>query len=170
MKKILSGLLALVMIFGIIAPVGAVYAQDNTDIEVQETLLAEELKFYFEEVGHFNEDNEYIVTNPELLEDRIENGDEVATDLYELYLANQEIQPYGAVSYGKCILRDYFGVYVDLINGNLFNSFVGYVQDKAWTAAAKILVKLTGALGSNANLIVVGGQIAVPAYNCRGEL
>ena len=178
MKKILSGLLALVMLFGVIAPVGAVYAQDNqdkTDIEVQEALLEEELKFYFEEVGYLNEENEYIVTNPELLEKRIENGDEVAKDLYELNLAytsdyGDEYQTYGQIDYGYCILRDYFGVYADLISGKLIDSFVGYVQGKAWSAAAKLLIKATGAVASKANIVIMAGQIAVAAYNCRGEL
>lgn len=170
MKKFLSGLLALVMLFGVIGPVGAVYAQDNKDTEVQEALLAEELKFYFEEVGHFNEDNEYIVTNPELLEDRIENGDEVAKDLYDLYLANREIQPYGAVDYGKCIIRDYFGMWVDLFNGNLFDLFVGHIKDQAWGAAAKIVLKVAGKSTSNANTLAAAAQLAVSAYNCRGSL
>lgn len=169
MKKIVSGLLALVMLFGVIAPVGVVFAEDNNGTEAEEA-LAEELKFYFEEVGHFNEDNEYIVTNPELLEDRIEDGDEVAKDLYELYLANREIQPYGSVDYGKCIIRDYFGMWVDLFNGNLFDLFVGYVKDKAWFAAAKIVLKVAGKSTGYANAASAAAQLAVSAYNCRGSL
>lgn len=170
MKKIVSGLLALVMLFGVIAPVGAVYAEDNNGTEVEEALIAEELKFYFEEVGHFNEDNEYIVTNPELLEDRIEDGDEVAKDLYELYLANREIQPYGAADYGKCIIRDYFGMWVDLFSGNLFNLFVGHVKDQAWLAAAKIVLKVSGKSAGYSNAVSAAAQLAVSAYNCRGTL
>lgn len=68
-----------------------------------------------------------------------------------------------------CITNDYFGVYIDFINGKLWDSFLGYVQDEAWTEAAKIVLKMAGKSASRANIVVTAGQLAVAAYNCRGE-
>lgn len=68
-----------------------------------------------------------------------------------------------------CIAKDYFGVYIDLLNGNLWNAFVGYVNGKVWIEAAKIILSIAGKSASKANVVATAGQLAVAAYNCRGE-
>lgn len=55
------------------------------------------------------------------------------------------------------------------MQGKLWDSFVGYLQSEAWTEAAKIILKIIGKSASKANLIATAGQLALAAFNCRGE-
>lgn len=71
--------------------------------------------------------------------------------------------------FSVCIAKDYLGVYIDLLNGNLWDAFVGYVKGEAWTEAAKIILKVAGKAATKANVVATAGQLAVAAYNCRGE-
>ncbi|WP_105301337.1 hypothetical protein [Anaerococcus marasmi] len=167
MKKLMSFILALFMTLGSIVPTVAMASgvdENDSDSEVYE--LASELKFYFEEVGYLDKDGNYYITNSSLLEDRANQGDENAKLLLDLYF---ERQNRSAKDFAVCIAKDYFGVYIDLLNGNLFDAFVGKVKSKAWYEAAKIILKVAGKSASKANIVTTAGEVAVAAYNCRGE-
>lgn len=167
MKKLMSLLLALFMALGSMEPTVA-FATDleenSQNSEVDE--LVSELKFYFEDVGYLDKDGNYYITNNLLLEERANTGDKNAKVLLNLYF---ERQNRSAKDFSVCIAKDYFGVYIDLLNGNLWDAFVGYVKGEAWTEAAKIILKVAGKSASKANIVATAGQLAVAAYNCRGE-
>lgn len=71
--------------------------------------------------------------------------------------------------FGKCILKDYFGVYIDLIQGKLWDAFIGSVQREAWTESAKIVLKVLGKSVFKANLVAIASQLALAVYNCKAE-
>lgn len=167
MKKLMSFILALFMMIGSIGSTVAMASgidENDNSSEVYE--LASELKFYFEDVGYLDKDGNYYITNGLLLEERANTGDENAKALLNLYF---ERQSRSARDFSVCIAKDYFGVYIDLLNGNLWDAFVGYVKGEAWTEAAKIILKVAGKSASKANVVATAGQLAVAAYNCRGE-
>lgn len=167
MKKLMSFLLALFITLGSIGPTVAIASgieENDKSSEVDE--LASELKFYFEDVGYLDEDGNYYITNSLLLEERANTGDENAKILLDLYF---ERQNKSAKDFAVCIAKDYFGVYIDLLNGNLFDAFIGKVKSKAWYEAAKIILKVAGKSVSKANIVATAGQLAVAAYNCRGQ-
>lgn len=167
MKKLISFILALFMTLESIVPTVAMASEINENDNSSEVYeLASELKFYFEDVGYLDEDGNYYITNSSLLEDRANKGDENAKVLLDLYF---ERQNRSAKDFAVCIAKDYLGIYIDLLNGNLWDAFVGYVKGEAWTQAAKIILKVVGKSASKANIVATAGQLAVAAYNCRGE-
>lgn len=167
-KKMLSVLLAFVMMAGFTVP-SVVQAQE-TNVQVENTLaveeLSKELEFYFDEIGHIDDNGNYIINNINPLKERAKAGDETAKDLLEAYNEKMFRSP---ADFGKCILKDYFGVYIDLVQGKLWDAFIGYVQREAWTEAAKIVLKIVGKSASKANLVATAGQLALAAYNCKAE-
>ncbi|MCI5971463.1 MAG: hypothetical protein MRZ08_00350 [Anaerococcus sp.] len=167
MKKLMSLLLALFMALGSMGSTVA-FATDleenSQNSEVDE--LVSELKFYFEDVGYLDKDGNYYITNNLLLEERANTGDENAKVLLELYF---ERQNRSAGDFAVCIAKDYLGVYIDLLNGNGWNAFVGYVNGELWEEAAKIILSILGKSVSKANVVATAGQLAWAAYNCRGE-
>lgn len=168
MKKMLSLLLAFVMMVGLIVP-SVVHAQE-TNVKAENALaeeeLSKELEFYFNEIGHIDDNGNYTINNIVPLKERAESGDETAKSLLE---AHNEKMFRSRVDFGKCILKDYFGVYIDLIQGKLWDAFIGSVQREAWTESAKIVLKVLGKSASKANLVAIAGQLALAAYNCKAE-
>lgn len=169
MKRMLSVLLVFGMMVGLTAPsfVHAqemVIQQDEYDQAVKE--LSKALEFYFNEIGHIDAKGNYTINNIRLLKERAQDGNKIAKDLIKSYHEKMLRTP---ADFGKCIVKDYFGVYVDLIEGKLWDAFVGYLQGEAWTEAAKIILKLLGKSASKANLLVTAGELALAAYNCKGE-
>lgn len=162
MKKTLTLMLALLMIFGSIMP-NALSANSEEYISSE---LIDEMKFYFKEAGTFDDNGNYIVKDINAIVKKAESGDTMARELAEIYYFKQQRS---VSDFAKCILKDYFGVYIDLINGDLWDAFVDHIKDEAWTAAAKIILKILGKSVSKANIVATVGQIAVAAYNCRGE-
>lgn len=168
-KRILSVLLAILILVGTVLP-NRVYAQtisSQTENSDAQKVMEAELQFYFEKVGHFDNDGKYYIDNVALLRDRAQSGNEYALALLSAYSERMEKSP---IDFGKCILIDYFGVYIDLIQGNLWDSFVGYIQGKAWEKAAGVVLKILGKSASKANIVATAAQIALAAYNCRGKL
>lgn len=121
---------------------------------------------YLRDVGYLDEYGNYYITNSLLLEERANDGDENAKILLDLY---PERQNRSAKNFEVCIAKDYFGVYIDLLNGNLWNAFVGYVNGKVWIEAAKIILSIAGKSASKANVVATAGQLAVATYNYRGQ-
>lgn len=126
------------------------------------------MELYFNQIGGLDDNGNYVIKDYELLVEVAESGDIYAQDLLLIHdsRANQiksNAGAFGIESFAMCIARDYFGVYYDLINGNLWEAFKGYVAGKAWDKAAGILVKFLGLSPGWAT----AGQVAVAAYNCR---
>lgn len=167
MKKVVSLFLALVMtLVSIIPNVAFAKGEEESQENIEVEKLAFELRFYFEKVGHLDKNGDYQITNASSLRAKAYNGDEYAKTLLDSYY---ERQNRGAKDFAKCIAKDYFGVYIDLINGNLWNTFVNKIKSKAWNDVAKIILKVLGKSTAKANVIATAGQLAVAAYNCRGK-
>ena len=84
-KKILLSLaVALITFSSVLSSLtfaSEVEEKNYTEEDVYE--LAKELEFYFEEVGHLDNNGNYHIDNYELLHERAENGDATAQGLIE---------------------------------------------------------------------------------------
>lgn len=94
------------------------------------------MELYFNQIGGLDDNGNYVIKDYELLVEVAESGDIYAQDLLLIHdsRANQlksSAGAFGIESFAMCIARDYFGVYYDLINGNLWEAFKGYVAGKA---------------------------------------
>lgn len=123
------------------------------------------MKFYFHDAGYLDDEGNYHIKNTLLLEDKAISGDENARILLDPYFEkNRSLKDFAV-----CIAKDYFGVYIDLLNGNLWDAFISEVQSEARDAAAKIVLKALGKSISKLSIISTAGELDVAAYNCRGE-
>ena len=173
LKKIIIPLIVILTLVGVLAP-AATTVSANTQSTTEHSRedveeLAEALQFYFDDIGHINNEGEYEVINPSLLQERAANGSVADQQLLEMYLA-KHAQSRGVVDYGACVITDYFGVYVDLLTGDLLDAFIGHLQSEAWKAAAGILLDVIGETGVTPSAIVTAAQVASAAYSCRDEL
>lgn len=90
--NISSLVVTILMIFTFISPNIAAYASIKTDDQSLET-ISNELEFYFSKVGHLDENNNYVITNPELLKERVNSGDKSAKKyILHIYRNNIIIQ------------------------------------------------------------------------------
>src|SRR5690554_3010942 len=62
--------------------------KNNIDQQALEQEIKMELEFYFDRIGEFDENGNYVIKDEELLKKQIESGDEIATQLYELSKLN----------------------------------------------------------------------------------
>ncbi|MGT2799881.1 hypothetical protein [Streptococcus marmotae] len=176
--KIINKFLVIVMLFAITFPVlssfpTVVFANEEisslaTDEEVE--ILSSELEFYFNQVGHIDGNGNYQITNPELLLERANSGDIYAQQLYEAYkIRISKRRKRSAADFGMCVLRDYFGVYIDIANGQFWKAFTMDLENALWEKAAGTVLKLLGKSASKANVLATAGQLALAAYNCRSK-
>ena len=122
----LAVLLAFVMMVGFTIP--SVVQSQETNVKVENALaegeLSKELEFYFNEIGCIDDTENYTINNINPLKERAKLVDETAKSLLEAY---NEKMLRSLADFGKCILKDYFGVYIDLVQGKLWDAFIGYV-------------------------------------------
>ncbi|EHI69120.1 hypothetical protein ACVRY7_01990 [Streptococcus ictaluri] len=176
--KYLSVILLLLISIGtIFSPISVVVSAQTVETEMVEysdneiKAVAEELKFYFSEAGYLDDDGVYHVTNPELIKQKADSGSDEVQDLYDLYLSrNAPIYYKSGRDFIVCIARDYFGVYIDILNGNVISALQGYVLSQQWERAAFYFLQLIGKSTSKANIVATAGQLAVAVYNCRSKL
>lgn len=187
MKKFIYIFLS-VLTFSIFAPLGQVTAneinkediyREGRDIsslteeerEYYIADLARELEFYFSEVGYLDENNEYHVTNSELLEGKI-SDDESASLLYQAGQQNN-IQVYGVKEGITCVIGDQYGWVLDLMDGNYLNAIASQLGSGAYRAAAEILEQalllVSKKVGSKVVPVMNAADWAVSLYKCRGE-
>ncbi|WP_252250996.1 hypothetical protein, partial [Clostridium sp. ZBS13] len=134
-------------------------------------------EFYFSSVGHIDENNQYVITNPELLKERVDNGDSNAEKLYNAYLSRQDLEngllSRGYVDYGTCVLKSYLGPIYDLMDGKYAKALAEQMMSDSWKAAGKILKMALKDASKIAGKTVGGafaiGELAYYAYQCRGE-
>lgn len=135
--------------------------------------VAEEIQFYFEEVGQLDENGNYHIHNYELLEEKANSGDETAQGFIEQINFNAQengiATPANLQDYAGCILSNFFGTEIALISGDLINSVVGYINDGAWQAVARIVLESIGGSVSKANIVSSAAQLAIYAGYCGGR-
>jgi hypothetical protein len=187
-KKIVYILLA-ILTFSIFAPLGQVSANEvnrediyqegrdistltDEELEIYTDDLAKELEFYFSEVGYLDENNNYHVTNPELLEEKAKIN-ESAKALYEASRQQKMVQPYGIKEGVSCVVGDQYGWVLDLMDGEYLDAIAAQLANGAYNAAAKILKEALLLVSKKAGNAVVPvftvADWAVSLYKCRGS-
>lgn len=184
LKKSIILFFVSIMTLGIFTPLASAKAVDSqkssnttpiselSNEEIQD-MLAEELEFYFSEVGYLDENNEYHVTNPELLEEKINEGNEAADTLYSKASKNLEptITTYGSKDFFGCVLGDQFAWVVEMIDGNTLNALASAMQSHAWNTAASILAtalaQVSKVAGASVSIGFTVASLAISAYSCR---
>ncbi|MDW8704457.1 hypothetical protein Q7W23_09400 [Streptococcus suis] len=150
-----------------------VLAEQNNEVSVYSDLssgdvaiLEAELEFYFKEVGYIDGNGVYQITNPNLLLEKAKSGDQNARKLYQGYIASLMRTPY---DFAKCVVSNYFGIFIDIANGRLLDALAKDLQSEAWNRAAMTILKLLGKSTSKANVLATAAELAIAAYNCRGK-
>ncbi|MGK9326705.1 hypothetical protein [Aerococcus urinaeequi] len=185
LKRIALFFLGILTLSIFLPTTASVYAAENSTTEKSITELndrefkeyqeelSEELEFYFSKVGYLDENNNYHVTNPELLEEKAKT-DESAALLYEQYNTSTEVATTrSAGSFVKCIIGDQFSWAIDMINGNTLNSIANLLKTGAWEAASNILStalkQVSAAAGKSVSVAFSAASLALSAYSCRNE-
>lgn len=161
LKKIFIFALSLLLLFPILGQTIQASAQSDNDVSyTQEDVdnLAHELEVYFSEVGHLNNNNEYVISDQESFISKVKS------DGFDMY------QTRGAKEFGICILKDQVGPYLDLLSGDIIGSIANYLKGEAWDEAARLILKYVGLTGKKLNAGVLAAGLAASAFGCRGEL
>lgn len=173
LKKILFSLaVSLIALSGIFSSLTYASSQTNNSGQndfTQEEInqVADELEFYFEEVGQIDQNGNYSVHNYDLLLEKAESGDETAQALVQQI---NQAQPASATDYAQCILADYFGTEIALLQGDLVDAVVSEIQSGSWQAAAEIILISIGDTAGKANIVATATQLALAASTCSSEL
>lgn len=69
--------------------------------------------------------------------------------------------------FAKCVLSDYFGIFIDIANGRLLDALAKDLQSETWNRAAITILKLLGKSTSKANVLATAVEVAIAAYNCQ---
>ncbi|MGO1748280.1 hypothetical protein [Alkalibacterium gilvum] len=188
MKKVVKTLLfgfLLSIIVSTVFPVMTASADTVDDEETPDEVvqeLSEEFKFYFEEVGELTEDGKYVVHNLELLQERAEAGDEYAGLVYERFVQSQSsvISPeqpiagpgnlvpakYSARGFTSCVFDETFGLYIGILSGDIIQTLAGYLSDRAFTAAAKLIIRYVPSLVGQSTPLSIAANLAVASATC----
>ncbi len=128
---------------------------------------ADELKFYFETVGHFQKDGKYIITDYYLLKQKALSGDEFAKILILEY-ENRSLK-----SFLWCIAKDQSYGILDFLDGDKEKALITALSGGSWYAAGKILYNAMKQVGKLAGKVTSGfftvASLAMSAYSCRDE-
>ncbi|MBP3039295.1 hypothetical protein J9303_07280 [Bacillaceae bacterium Marseille-Q3522] len=133
--------------------------------------ISEELQFYFETVGEFNENGEYVIKNEQLLRKRIEEGDSNAYKLYELSKLKYESSygTNGAYEFGKCVVNKFIGSY-----GNIARQFLNgwifiYIKNKQYDLAARLMFDVLKKAGFKVNVVGIAIEAGIYGWQCRNR-
>ncbi len=81
--------------------------------------MAAGLEFYFTEIGEVNSNGEYQIVKPQILRSKALGGDTIAENLYGSYF--ERVYTRSASEFGMCIVKNYFGPFIDIVNGKSCN-------------------------------------------------
>ena len=170
--------ISLIMLFTLISPNTITFA-NSRDFDSEDEIIENELKFYFSEVGYLDKNGKYIITNPSILKERADRGDEQANKLYLAYYFKEvkkvdEFNKNGYLDFGKCILYKYLGPVYELMDGKFAEALASQVASDSWRAAGKILKMAISEASKIAGRTIGGAftvaELAYYAYTCRDEL
>lgn len=157
-SKILIVFMVLIAVFSTIGSAGlsvsAAELDKNDDSITDEQLrdeLAEELKFYFETVGHIDEEGNYVVDNEELFVQKFSEDADVDPDVLQAY-NNQKDAEFNAAArgsiaeYGTCIIVNsvpFGGVAWELANAlTAEQGFIDAITSLNYSLAADIIIRV----------------------------
>lgn len=139
--------------------------------QVQAEELAKDLEFYFEKIGHIQEDGTYVVTDIPLLKEKADQGDIHAQNFLNAYLA---LETRSAGSYAKCVLSSVSPVsYLNTVMAAL-KLFTGKSAGEAlkelgaW-GAARIIVRTLANLGVHSSVAGIAAELAIALVTCVGS-
>lgn len=172
--KLVTLLATLALIIATIMPM-EVKASETTQIDpATKKAVAEEMKFYFNEVGHLNENNQYVIHDIQKLRDRANTGDPTATALLKEVEAeiagSKNVSQRSVKDFAGCVLMDTFGLEISILSGDLYNTLVEYIKNQWWDAVAEVVIKdILKQTAKKANIVTQAAQLAISAFKCRGK-
>lgn len=194
-KKLVIVLTSFVTLFTVVGYAGvSVHAESTNDNLVQPSSqgeytekeleeltneIAEELEFYFSEIGEIDKHGKYTVTNPELLRQEINKGNPIAIELYQANSITQEPRNDGMIStlstmdFIYCTVGEEYAWIGTLLSGQTVRALTEALASGAWTTAGKILARAALEIGpkvsKSVNLAFAAVSWSVSAYKCRGK-
>lgn len=170
-KKIISFILVVGLLLGNVNTVFADRNNEEINYDYVAVYIANELKFYFDEIGHIEETGDYVITNPELLKQKANSGDIYANEILKEYNYRNQISTRSAKDVLYCAVKDQYSWAVDLLSGKTLDALAHALASGAWTAAGKILsvaIKQASKLAGKAvGWAYTGASIAYSVYKCR---
>lgn len=136
--------------------------------------MEEELRFYFEEVGEFNDYGEYIVKDETLFFEKVEAGDPNALALYELLqLTSENTSPtyeiQSATSFAKCVGNKFVNSYGNIARQFMTGAIFTYIKTKQYDLAARLMFNTLVKAGFKVNAVGLAAEAAMYGWQCRGE-
>lgn len=144
-----------------------VYATKKNDEEDVISSYAEELKFYFETVGHFDDSGNYVVTNLYLLKQKALSGDDFAKFVLH------SVRTRSLNTFLWCVLKDQTYGVLDFLDGEARKGLITALAGGSWLAAGKIIYSAMIQVGKDSgkatNIFFTAASIAISVYSCRNE-
>lgn len=163
--------LSLVMLMSIITPSISAATNNEKTMDSEAIKKAEqELKFYFETVGEFDENGKYIIKNHKLFQEKLDEKDPNAIKLEELSKLNYDesmIQPYGATSFAKCVVNKFVHSYGNIARQFMNGAIYGYIKSKQYDLAARLMFKTLTKAGIKVNAVGLAAELSYYGWKCR---
>ncbi|WP_235032806.1 streptococcin A-M57 [Enterococcus sp. CSURQ0835] len=149
----------------------------QTDNEISDEELVSELRFYFEEAGYLDSNNQYVITDLQALQARRNIGGDraLAADFFFNTLVSPQLQRNGFGEYAKCVILNSipFGsiVYDCLTGQSKLQAFVNALASKNFDYAVDMLkgiaaTVLTPAQLAKFNWVVIVVSVGATAVSC----
>ena len=135
--------------------------------------MEQELKFYFEVVGEFDDMGNYIVKDENLLLEKVAAGEENAIALYELsQLVKDSDTPsyevYSAASFGTCVVDKFIGSYGNIARQFMTGAIFTYIKTNQYDLAARLIFSTLTKAGLKVNVVGLAAEAAWYGWQCRG--
>jgi hypothetical protein len=173
-KPLILFLATLMVVFHVSPSVSKADTVDLSDLEEMER-MSDELEFYFDVIGEFSENGDYIIKNEELLKELIDAGDPNALEVYELSkLSHDSFNPdfenemNSAATFGKCVVNKMISSYGNIARQFLNGSIYIYIKNKQFDLAAKLMFGTLIKGGIKVNAIGLAAEVAYYGWQCRG--
>lgn len=146
--------------------------KNNIDQQALEQEIKMELEFYFDRIGEFDENGNYVIKDEELLKKQIESGDEIATQLYELSKLNHSeplVGINGASEFATCVVNKFANSYGTIARQFATGAIYTYIKNKQYDLAAQLMAKTLIKAGFKVNAASLAIEAAVYGWQCRGK-
>lgn len=140
------------------------------DEQLQIGEIAEALQFYFDEIGQFDQNDNYVITNPEALQKLVDQGDTLAQRVQEIYFAESaELGVLSPVNFAKCVAGKFADSYGSIARAFLKGEIFDLIKTKNWSKAAKLMFNVLKAAGKSVSAASLAVEAGVYGWQCRGK-
>lgn len=139
--------------------------------EQQEIMeMANALRFYFDEIGQFDDQGRYQITDVAALEKLMANGDVLALRVHEIYFnGSSELGTEDAVDFAKCVAGKFADSYGSIARAFLKGEIFDLLKKKDWGKAAQLMFKVLRAAGKSASAASLAVEAGIYGWQCRGK-